>query len=42
MTVLESLNATTNRVLTAFQTHLPNPFVEPPHGTDDPDGYLAA
>ena len=42
MTVLESLTVKTNRLLTAFQTHLPYPFVEPPYGTDDLDGYLAA
>ena len=42
MTSLESLNVKTNQVLTAFQTQLPNPFVESPYGTDDLDGFLAA
>ena len=42
MTVLESLTVKTNQVLPAFQNQFPNPFVEPPCGTDDLDGYLAA
>jgi hypothetical protein len=39
---LESLNATPNQVLPPFQTPLPKYPVEPPIGTDDLDGFLAA
>ena len=42
MNGLESLDATPNQVLTTNQTQLPKYPVEPPHGTDDLDGFLAA
>jgi hypothetical protein len=42
MTSLESLNARTYQIVTTNQTHLPYPFVEPPCGTDDLDGFLPA
>lgn len=42
MTSLESLNDKTNQVVNTYKTQLPYPFVEPPCGTDDLDGFLAA
>ena len=42
MNGLESLDATPNQVLPPFHTQLPKYPVEPPIGTDDLDGFLAA
>jgi hypothetical protein len=42
MNGLESLDATPNQVLPTNQTPLPKYPVEPPSGTDDLDGFLAA
>ena len=42
MTSLESLVTTINQVLPTNQPQLPNYPVEPPCGTADLDGYLAA
>ena len=42
MNGLESLTDKTKQIANTYKTQLPNPFVEPPHGTADLDGYLAA
>ena len=42
MNGLESLNATTNQILTTNQPQLLKYPVEPPFGTDNLDGFIAA
>jgi hypothetical protein len=42
MTGLESLTDKTKQIANTYKTHLPYPFVEPPCGNADLDGFLAA
>ena len=42
MTCLEILTVKTNQVLNTYKNQLPKYPVEPPFGTDDLDGFLAA